>query len=75
MNLGTLCDLADGLVGLGKSSWQSPGGKQEERVTFWVMTVENRQREGGVNSRDQGIDGNQPSELGTSMSHVPSLWC
>lgn len=71
---GTLRDLAKGPVGLGNSFQKSPGEKQEERVTFWAMTVENCQKEGGANSRDWGIYGNQPSELGTSMSHVPSLW-
>lgn len=60
---------------LASHSRRSAGEKQEERVTFWVMTVENCQEaEGGANSRDWGIYGNQPSELGTSVSHVPSLW-
>lgn len=38
---GIQCDLANGLVGLKKSFQKFRGGKQEERVTVWVMTVEN----------------------------------
>ena len=44
-------------------------------MTFWAMILESSQAgEGGANSRDLGIYGNQLSELGTSMSHVHSLW-
>lgn len=74
MSKGTGNGVANGPVGLGKSFQKSPGETQERAGDFLGDDCGELSGEGGANSRDWGIDGNQPSEEGTSVSHSPSLW-